>query len=103
MSLRTNLLAIALAASCAAAPPPRPANESEALYKKMEAALASAKKLHVEFESTTEGSTVKGSFKLEEGNKLDMKIEGAAGEKRYSLALACDGKKMTLTRSETPP
>jgi len=103
MSPRTNLLVIALAASCAAAPPPRPVNESEALYRKMESALATAKKLQVEFESATEGSTIKGSFKLEEGNKLDMKIEGAAGMKKYTLALACDGQKMNLKRTEDPP
>jgi len=103
MSPRTNLLAIAFAASCAAAPPQTPSNESEALYRKMEAALAAGKKLHVEFESTAEGSTIKGSFAIDEGNKFDMKIEGAAGTKKYTLALACDGGKMALARSETPP
>ncbi len=103
MSPRTNLLALAFAASCAAAPPQAPANESEALYRKMEAALAAAKKLNVEFVSTTEGSTVKGTFTIDEGNKLDMKVEGSAGEKKYTLTLVCDGQKMNLTRSETPP
>ena len=94
--------ALALAVSCAATPP-QAATPSEALYRKMEAALAAAKNLQVEFESTFDASSVKGSFKIEEGNKLDMKVEGQAGAKRYSLTLASTGPKMVLTRAETPP
>jgi len=114
MSLRTTLLALAFAASCAAAtplrppappapPPPQAANDSEALYRKMEAALTGAKNFLVEFDSTTDGASVKGSFKIGEGNKLEMKIEGAAGVKKYKLAMTCDGQKMNVTRSEEPP
>src|SRR5688572_10997945 len=116
MSSRTAILVFAFAASCAAAPPPRPAppkpppvptpqaaNDSEAQFRKMEAALAAAKKLTVEFKSVTDGASVSGTFAVDEGNKLEMKIQGTAGEKKYELALKCDGAKMTLTRSETPP
>jgi hypothetical protein len=31
-----------------------------------------------------------------------MNIAGTAGQKQYTLVLACDGAKMTLTRTETP-
>src|SRR5262245_8574554 len=103
MSFRTTLLALAFAASCAASAPPQASNPSEALYRKMEAALAAAKNLQVEFESTFDASAVKGSFKIEDGNRLDMKVEGRAGAKEYVLALKSDGAKMTLERSETPP
>src|SRR5688572_6613625 len=104
MSLRTTLLAFAFAASCAAAPlPPQSANDPESLFKKMEAALAAAKSLHVEFESTGDTSSVKGSFKISEGKKVDMKVDGRAGVKKYSLTLVCDGEKMKVTRTETPP
>ena len=108
MILRTNLLALAFAASCAATPPspapaPQAANDGEALYKRMEAALTSAKSLQLDFESVTDGGSTKGSFKTSEGNKLEMKIAGTAGVKTYELALTCDGAKMTLTRSEKPP
>ena len=108
MSLRTNLLAIALATSCAATPPapppiPQAANDSEALYRKMESALANAKKLQVEFQSSSDGAAVKGTFKVDEGNKIEMKVLGAAGQKQYELIVTCDGTKLNLTRSEKPP
>ena len=108
MSLRTTLLAIAFAASCAATPPapppvPQASNDSEALYRKMETALANSKKLQVDFKSALDGAAVEGTFKVDEGNKLEMKVSGAAGQKKYALVLACDGAKMNLTRTETPP
>jgi hypothetical protein len=117
MSLRTTLLALAFAASCAATPPlqapsvtppktapvPQAANDSEAQYRKMEAAVTSAKTLQVTFESAGDGVSAKGSFKIGEGNKLEMKVEGVAGVKKYTLTLTCDGKQMTLVREETPP
>ncbi|HKS16806.1 MAG TPA: hypothetical protein VJU16_05800, partial [Planctomycetota bacterium] len=78
-------------------------NDGEALYRKMEAALAGAKKLEVEFKSTTKGATIQGTFKVDEGNKLEMKVQGTAGVKKYSLELTCDDGKMSLKRSETPP
>jgi outer membrane lipoprotein-sorting protein len=103
MTLRTTLAALAFAASCAASGPPQASNPSEALYRKMEAALAAAKNLQVDFESTFDASTVKGSFKIEDGSKLEIKIDGQAGAKKYSIVLKSTGDKMTLTRSETPP
>src|SRR5688572_26400938 len=103
MTLRTTFAALAFAASCAASAPQQASSPAEALYRKMEAALAAAKNLHVGFESTFDGSTVKGSFKIEDGSKVEMKVDGQAGAKKYSLALKSDGEKMTLTRSETPP
>ena len=117
MSLRTTLLAVAFAASCAATPPapapvsppspsppvPQAANDSEALYRKMESALAKAKKLQVEFQSSSDNTAIKGTFKVGEGNKFEMNIAGAAGQKKYTLVLTCDGTKMNLTRTETPP
>jgi hypothetical protein len=119
MSLRTTLLALAFAASCAATPPapapkptpkaappappaPQTAGDPESLFKKMEAALTGAKSLHVDFESTGDTSSVKGSFKITDGKKLEMKIDGRAGVKKYTLTLTCDGEKMKVTRSETP-
>jgi len=101
--VRSSLLGIVFAMSCAASPPYQAPNDGEKLYRKMEAALAAAKKLHVDFTSTTEGSTIQGSFRVDEGNKLKMEIEGAAGAKTYKITLSCDGAQMSLTRSESPP
>lgn len=104
--MRLGIVGIALAVSCAAAPPPQAANDGEALYKKMEAALAAAKKLEVTFESSTEApgpARISGTIKVESGNKLEMKVQGDVGVKKYTLELTCDGGKMNLTRTETPP
>ena len=108
--MRAVLLGIAFAAACAAtplrAPAPQASNDAEALYKKMEAALAAAKKLDVTFTSSTEGpgaTKTTGSFSIAPGNNLDMKVEGVSGVKKYSLALSSNGAQMTLTRSEIPP
>lgn len=101
--MRSSLLGIVFAMSCAASPSPQAANDSEKLYRKMEAALAGAKKLQVDFESATEGSSIKGSFKIEDGNKFGMEVVGAVGAKKYTLSLSCDGQEMLLTRTEEPP
>jgi len=101
--LRSSLLGIVFAMSCAASPPYQAPNDSEKLYRKMEAALAGAKKLQVDFESATEGSSIKGSFKIEDGNIFGMEVEGAVGAKKYTLSLSCNGLKMSLTRTENPP
>src|SRR5262245_53361282 len=101
MSLRTTLLSLAFAMSCAAAPAPPPPQEAN--YRQMEAAVTSAKKLHVEFTSETAGAKVTGTLKIDEGNKLELNVAGKAGVKEYKLTLACDGKEMKLTRWESPP
>ncbi|HEY3226918.1 MAG TPA: hypothetical protein VGK61_08000 [Planctomycetota bacterium] len=104
--MRLGIAGIAFAVSCAASPPPQAANDGEALYRKMEAALAGAKNLEVTFDSSTDGpgsARITGKFKIEAGNKLAMKIEGLVGVKKYTLELACDGAKMNLKRTETPP
>jgi len=103
--MRLGIAGIALVVSCAARPP-QAANDGEALYRKMESALAAAKKLEVTFESTAEGpgpAKVSGTFKVEAGNKVEMKVQGLVGVKKYTLELSCDGAKMNLKRSETPP
>lgn len=104
--MRLGIAGIAFVVSCAAAPVPQAANDGEALYRKMESALAAAKKLEVGFESTAEGpgpAKVTGSFKVEAGNKLEMKVQGLIGVKKYTLELTCDDGKMNLKRTETPP
>ncbi|HTF55798.1 MAG TPA: hypothetical protein VK661_00895 [Planctomycetota bacterium] len=104
--MRLGIVGIALVVSCAAAPPPQAVNDGEALYRKMEAALAAAKKLEVTFESTAEGpgsAKVSGTFKVEAGNKVEMNVQGLVGVKKYTLELSCDGAKMNLKRTETPP
>jgi outer membrane lipoprotein-sorting protein len=102
-----TILPALIIASCAAAPAPasapQAANDAEGAFKKMEAALASAKKWRLEFNSTTDGAFSKGTLAVDEGNKLEMKITGASGVKKYELTLTCDGAKMNATRSETPP
>jgi hypothetical protein len=100
--VRPILLGMLFAASCAASPVPQAAPDAEALYRKMEAALTGAKKLTVDFTATADGASVKGTFTFDEGNKLDMSVEGTVGVKKYKLALKCDGEKLSLTRSETP-
>lgn len=101
MSLRTTLLGIAFAVSCAAAPAPRPPQEAD--YRKMEAAVTSARKLLVEFTSETAGAKVTGTLKIDEGNKLELNVAGKAGVKEYRLTVTCDGKVMNLARWESPP
>src|SRR5688572_7196261 len=87
--------------SCAATPLRAP-QDPESLFKKMTETLASAKRLQVEFDAIADGATVKGSFAIDEGNKLEMKVDGTSGTKKYTLTLSCDGAKMNLTRKETP-
>ena len=100
--MRPILLGMLIAASCAASPVPQAATEGEALYRKMEAAVTGAKKLTVEFTATADGATVTGTFVIDEGNKLDLKVAGTSGVKKYDLKIKCDGQKMSLERSETP-
>lgn len=101
--VRTILLGLAFVASCAAAPAPQAANEGEALFRKMESALSAARKWRLEFNSTTDGAFSKGTLHIDEGNKLEMKVTGSVGTKKYDLTLTCDGQKMNVTRSEMPP
>lgn len=99
--MRTGFLGLALVMSCAAAPYQAP-NDAELQFKKMTETLAAAKPLQVEFDSIADGATVKGTFAIVEGNKLDMKVHGSTGTKKYTLSITCDGAKMNLTREETP-
>src|SRR5688572_28121558 len=106
MNLRTTLLSLALAMSCAATPP-QAANEAEALYKKMEAALK-ATPLKFKFTSSVEHPStpvvqMKGSLSVEEGNKAVLEVEGKVGVRTYTLKLTSDGKEISIARSEAPP
>src|SRR5688572_8651253 len=96
------------AASCAASPVALQApSEAEALFKKMEATLA-AKTLKVKFTSAVEFPAtpeikLEGSLSLEEGNKATFEVGGKAGPRTYTLKIACDGAKITQSRTEMPP
>src|SRR5262245_2644615 len=102
MNLRTTLAVLAFAASCAAATPLQAPNDAEALYRKMEAALAGAKKLTVDFKAVADGTLVEGTLALDDGNKLDLSVKGKAGVKDYTLVIKCDGQKLSLARTEKP-
>ncbi len=118
MNSRTTLLALAFAASCAAtpasppppappAPPPQAANDAEALFKKMETALA-ARPFKIKFTSGVMHPAsplvqMKGSLSVEPGTTAELGIEGKVGAKKFTLILKSDGKAITADRTESPP
>jgi hypothetical protein len=94
--------------SCAASPSPQSANDGEALYKKMQAAIAASKPLRIQFTSSVEDKAapltrLKGTLAIEEGNKAEFEVEGQAGTRKFTLKLTSDGTKVRIHRLESPP
>src|SRR5688572_5233002 len=99
--------------SCAAAASPRvhaspqAPNDAEALFKKMEAALAGAN-FKIAFTSAvthpaSPQAQMKGTLAVETTNAADLEVSGKVGTRTFTLKLTAAKDQITMARSETPP
>jgi outer membrane lipoprotein-sorting protein len=76
--------------------------EADQPLRRVEEKLAKAKSLHLEFEAVLEASDgksgkIKGTLDSQEGGKARLEMTGEVADKKLTMLMVSDGKKMSTT------